>query len=84
LNYFNPEEYEIIASGRRQTDFFAKRGIEYYSVDITNEQDFNNFLNRCLPSIPAMIEKIHFNKMSYRKDIGYKALKSNLTPNPSP
>jgi len=41
LNYFNPEDYEIIASGRRQTDFFTKRGIEYYSVDITNEQNFN-------------------------------------------
>lgn len=41
LNYFDSEEYEIIASGRRQTDFFKKRGIDYYSVDITNEQDFN-------------------------------------------
>jgi len=41
LNYFNPGEYEIIASGRRQTDFFEKRGIKYYSVDITKEQDFD-------------------------------------------
>jgi UDP-glucose 4-epimerase len=41
LNYFNHKEYEIIASGRRQTDFFKKRGIEYYSVDLTNEQEFN-------------------------------------------
>lgn len=41
LNYFNPKEYEIIASGRRQTDFFKKRGIEYCSLDLTNEQDFN-------------------------------------------
>jgi UDP-glucose 4-epimerase len=45
LKYFNPEDYEIIASGRRQTDFFSKRGIEYYSVDITNEQDFNKLPN---------------------------------------
>lgn len=41
INYFHPEEYEIIASGRRQTDFFTKRGIEYYSVDLTNENDFD-------------------------------------------
>jgi Nucleoside-diphosphate-sugar epimerases len=40
LKYFNLEEYEIIASGRRQTAFFEKRGIEYYSVDLTIEQDF--------------------------------------------
>ena len=25
--YFNPEEYEVIASGRRRTDFFEKQGI---------------------------------------------------------
>ena len=37
LNFFNKEEYEIIASGRRETTFFSKRGIPYYSVDITKE-----------------------------------------------
>ncbi len=41
LEYFDSNEYEIIASGRRQTDFFTKRGIEYYSVDITKEEDFS-------------------------------------------
>ena len=40
LEYFNRDEYEIIASGRRETDFFTKRGIPYYSVDITKESDF--------------------------------------------
>ncbi len=40
LNYFNPEEYEIIASGRRETDFFDERGVKYYSVDLTKEEDF--------------------------------------------
>ena len=28
LEYFNLNEYEIIASGRRKTDFFDKRGIK--------------------------------------------------------
>lgn len=41
LNFFNKEEYEIIASGRRETTFFSKRGISYYSVDITKEEDFD-------------------------------------------
>lgn len=41
LEYFNHDEYEIIASGRRETDFFTQRGIPYYSVDITKEGDFN-------------------------------------------
>ena len=40
LEYFPVQEYEIIASGRRKTDFFTKRGIQYYSVDITKKDDF--------------------------------------------
>lgn len=39
--YFNKDEYEIIASGRRQTDFFTKRGYKYYSVDVTKADDFD-------------------------------------------
>lgn len=39
--YFNKDEYEIIASGRRQTDFFTKRGYTYYSVDVTKADDFD-------------------------------------------
>ena len=41
LHYFNAEEYEIIASGRRKTSFFKEKGIEYYPVDITIENDFS-------------------------------------------
>lgn len=41
LNYFDQNEYEIIASGRRKTDFFTKRGIVYYAVDVTKEDEFD-------------------------------------------
>ena len=34
-------KYEVIASGRRQTDFFDKNGHTYYSVDITDKNDFD-------------------------------------------
>lgn len=40
LSYFDQSEYEIIASGRRKTDYFEKKGIKYYSVDITKEEEF--------------------------------------------
>lgn len=40
LNYFNLDEYEIIASGKRETNFFDKMGVKYYSVDLTKEKDF--------------------------------------------
>jgi len=38
--YFDKNEYEVIASGRRKTDFFSKRGYEYYSVDLTRQEEF--------------------------------------------
>ena len=41
--YFDPAEYTVIASGRRKTDFFEKRGIPYYSVDISKSEEFEKF-----------------------------------------
>ena len=32
--FFQGTEYEVIASGRRKTDFFDSMGIPYYSADI--------------------------------------------------
>ena len=40
LNFFDKEKYEVIASGRRDTDFWQKQGVPYYSVDLTKEEDF--------------------------------------------
>lgn len=39
--FFDAEQYEVIASGRRETDFFAKQGALYYSVDLSNAEDFD-------------------------------------------
>ena len=38
--FFDANEYEVIASGKRKTDFFEKRGIKYYSVDISKAEEF--------------------------------------------
>lgn len=37
--YFDENEYQVIATGRRETDVFKKFNIPYYSVDITKEED---------------------------------------------
>ena len=37
---FDENEYKIIAVGRKHTDFFKNKNIEYINVDITNELDF--------------------------------------------
>lgn len=35
------KEFEIVAIGRKKTDFFSKYGINYYRVDIRDESQFN-------------------------------------------
>ena len=40
--YFEPDQYEVIASGRRKTDFFQSMGIQYYSVDINKMEEFDS------------------------------------------
>jgi UDP-glucose 4-epimerase len=41
LNYFNDTEYEVIASGRRKTNFFDSMGCKYYSVDLSRKEEFD-------------------------------------------
>ncbi|MCR4661427.1 MAG: NAD(P)-dependent oxidoreductase [Clostridia bacterium] len=41
LNFFDKGEYEVVAVGRKQTDFFKNRGIKYIRVDINNDTDFD-------------------------------------------
>lgn len=40
LDFFDKEKYEVIASGRRKTDFWTRQGVPYYSVDVTQADDF--------------------------------------------
>ena len=39
--YFSGSDFEVIASGRRETNFFEKLEIPYFSVDITKPEDFS-------------------------------------------
>lgn len=39
-DYFDKKEYEIIASGRRETNFFDRMGIRYFSVDLSKKGEF--------------------------------------------
>lgn len=41
LDFFDKNKYEIIAVGRRRTDFFAKQNKQYYSVDLSKAEDFS-------------------------------------------
>lgn len=41
VNNVNRDEYDVVAVGKRKTAYFEQRGVEYYSVDVTNSNDFN-------------------------------------------
>ena len=41
LNFFDKEKFEVIASGRRKTDFWSNQGVPYISVDITKKEDLD-------------------------------------------
>ena len=34
------DKYEIIAVGRRKTDYFDRFGIKYYSVDVCSKEEY--------------------------------------------
>lgn len=40
-NYFDINEYEIIAVGRKKTSIFDKFGVKYCQVDISNQENFD-------------------------------------------
>lgn len=40
LSYFSRKNVEVIASGRRQTDFFSRQGIPYVPVDLSRPETF--------------------------------------------
>lgn len=41
LKTYFEKEYEIIAVGHRKTNYFDKYGISYYSIDISNNNEFS-------------------------------------------
>ena len=41
--YLNPEEYKVIAVGRKKTVYFDNAGIEYKRVDICDKKDFEKY-----------------------------------------
>lgn len=42
MKHINQEEYEIVAVGRRTSNFFSIMGIQYYQVDVTKQEMFNS------------------------------------------
>lgn len=65
-----PDGYEVIAVGRRNTDFFNSLGVEYIRVDLLNENDFDKLPKKDVYAVinaagllPAYLQE--YNPFSY-------------------
>lgn len=56
--YFDKNDYQVIASGRRQTDFFSKRGYDYYSVDLTRSEEFDKLPSEDVYAVMLLASEI--------------------------
>lgn len=68
FSFFENDDYEIIASGRRETDVFEKMGIDYYSVDITKKEDFDKLPKENIYAVMLLASQIP----SYMKEYDAK------------
>lgn len=41
LDHYKGNEYQIVATGMRTTDYFSQLGVPYYQVDITSKDAFS-------------------------------------------
>lgn len=58
LNFFDSEKFEVIASGRRKTDFWTKQGVSYYSVDLTKEKEFDKLTKENIHAVMLLSAEI--------------------------
>ena len=75
IEYFSSKEYEVIASGRRETDFFEKRGIHYYSVDISHYEDFSKLPQKGIYAVVYLAAQIPSYMNDYHPE---KYIQSNI------
>ena len=75
--FFDKKEYEVIASGRRETSFFERMGIKYYSVDISRKEDFEKLPQKDVyaiiylaAQIPSYMEGYHPERYIHSNIIG--------------
>lgn len=73
--FFNKEEFEIIATGRKQTDVFDKLNIKYISVDINKNEDFERLPKDNIYAIVFLAAVIPSYMDNYS---GYSYLNTNI------
>ena len=73
--YFDKKEFEVIASGRRETYFFEKMGIRYYPVDLTCKEEFEKLPKEDVYAIIYLAAQIPSYMEGYKPE---KYIQSNI------
>lgn len=74
-DYFSQKDYEVIASGRRKTDFFDKMGVPYYSVDLSKAEDFDVLPTEDVYAVIYLAAQIPSYMLGYQPE---KYIESNI------
>lgn len=72
--FFDSNKYEIIAVGRKETNFFNKYGIKYYSVDMSKSNEFEKLPKENIHAVMLLAATIpsymsEYNPMNYIQSI---------------
>lgn len=65
-SFFDPTEYEIIATGRRETNVFDSIGVKYLSIDITKEEDFEKLPKKDVQAVLLLAAAIPSYMYNYK------------------
>lgn len=75
IDFFDKNEYVIVASGRKETALFNQMGIDYVKVDITKEDDFELLPQEDVYAVMLLAAKIPSYMDEYN---GKEYLESNI------
>lgn len=75
LDFFDKDQYEVIASGRRETDFFKKQGYPYFSVDLSKSEDFEKLPQENVYAVIYLAAQIPSYMKGYQPE---KYIQSNI------
>lgn len=75
LEFLDASEYEIIAVGRKKTDYFTKRNIKYYSVDIKESESFEKLPNNNVHAVVLLSAILPASMEGYQP---FEYLKTNI------
>lgn len=73
--FFKDTDFQVVASGRRKTDFFTKHGFEYYSVDLSQAESFSQLPQKDVFAVVYLAATIPSYMKDYAPD---QYIKSNI------